>query len=608
MTWHAILLLALGAITGRVLAYDTIRGSSCIRSMDGMLESMDDLIEKYPGLIRREVIGASYLATNGGRSGGEFEIPEGGHEIYSFVVTAGGSHAGKGRMLLTSGVHAREMAPPELLGRFIEKLVYGYDEDADITWILEHNEIHVILYVNPDGRFVAERNPKLLWRKNLNPNGGCRFDDSYGTDLNRNFDFMWSHADGSSSDPCDSDYHGRAPESEPESQALADYARMLFPSSQRKSDPEGMRNRPFGEGNTGMYIDVHASGGYVYYPWGHIDSISPDDEALQALGRKTAYFNDYRLWAGGQKDFLYAASGDISDWMYGAMGVASMGFEIGEEWNPDCDDFESRDVPMNLAALTYAAKIARRPFRDVKGPDVLDLQASTGGGRIKVTATASDGEMVNQIRGFPDFVTGDQAIDSVKVYLNVHPDDYKPGDTVWTMKPHVFSRGLELEDSSSAQDRRSVCSAYSTKKKCKRRGGDACEWIAGANKRCVLAGEGSETVGASQAQAFLGADSCDLFSTKNKCKKAFGGEVCVWNRNEKLCSTSDKTNAAPIGSTDNSQFDSGEEDVELSIDASSLGEGRHQLFIQATDSAGYKGPVSSVFVDISRRRLRGHAN
>ena len=170
MTWHAILLLALGAITGRVLAYDTIRGSSCIRSMDGMLESMDDLIEKYPGLIRREVIGASYLATNGGRSGGEFEIPEGGHEIYvsyvspitsvslahcskfilqSFVVTAGGSRAGKGRMLLTSGVHAREMAPPELLGRFIEKLVYGYDEDADITWILEHNEIHVILYVNP---------------------------------------------------------------------------------------------------------------------------------------------------------------------------------------------------------------------------------------------------------------------------------------------------------------------------------------------------------------------------------------------------------------------------------------------------------------------------
>jgi len=603
MTRQAILLLALGAMTGRGLAYDTIKGSSCIRSMDGMLESMDDLIEKYPGLIRRERIGASYLATHDGLADGEYDIPEGGHDIYAFVVTADGSNAGKGRMLLTSGVHSREMAPPELLGRFVEKLVYGYDEDADVTWILEHNEVHVVLYVNPDGRFMAERYPELLWRKNLNPNGGCRSDDSYGTDLNRNFDFMWSHAGGSSSDPCDSDYHGSDPESEPESQALADYARRLFPAGQRKSDPEGMRNKPFGEGNTGVYVDVHASGGYVYYPWGHVDSVSPDDEALQALGRKTAYFNDYRLWAGGQKDFLYAASGDISDWMYGAMGAASMGLEIGEEWNPDCDDFESRDVPMNLSALLYAVKISKRPFRDVKGPDVLDLRTSREGGQIKITATASDGEMVNQIRGFPDFVTGGQAIDSVKVYLDVHPDDYKSGDTIWTMKPREFTRRLELEDSSSAQDRAVVCSAHNTKKKCKRRGGDACEWRAGANKRCVLAGEGSETVGVSQAQTFLGVDSCDLFTTKSKCKK-FGGEVCFWNRNDKLCSSSDETNAAP--NPIDSSFDSGEEDVELSIEASSLEEGRHQLFIQATDSAGYQGPVSSVFVEVSRRRLRGH--
>lgn len=32
------------------------------------------------------------------------------------------------------------------------------------------------------------------------------------------------------------------------------------------------------------------------YPWGHEDLMSPDDDALQALGRKIASFNDYKLW------------------------------------------------------------------------------------------------------------------------------------------------------------------------------------------------------------------------------------------------------------------------------------------------------------------------
>ena len=48
---------------------------------------------------------------------------------------------------------------------------------------------------------------------------------------------------------------------------------------------------------------------------GHQDNQSPDDEALQALGRKINSFNEYLLWAGGQPDYLYAASGDASDYM-----------------------------------------------------------------------------------------------------------------------------------------------------------------------------------------------------------------------------------------------------------------------------------------------------
>eukprot|EP00581_Thalassiosira_minuscula_P010332 CAMPEP_0183702650 /NCGR_PEP_ID=MMETSP0737-20130205/684_1 /TAXON_ID=385413 /ORGANISM="Thalassiosira miniscula, Strain CCMP1093" /LENGTH=618 /DNA_ID=CAMNT_0025929297 /DNA_START=169 /DNA_END=2025 /DNA_ORIENTATION=- len=581
-------------------AYDTIQGRSCFRSLDGMMESMNDLSNNYPDLVSIEDIGDSYLKNNNGRPDGKYDIPLGGYDIYALKVTdsksARQSNA-KGKMLITSGVHARELATPELLGRFVETLVHGHKKDADITWILQHNEIHCILYVNPDGRYMAEKYPNLRWRKNLNPAGGCG-DDSYGVDINRNMDFMWAYADGSSRNPCDSDFHGRAAETEPETQALADYARRLFPASQRKKNPESERNKPFGEDITGMYVDIHSSGGYVYYPWGHIDSQSPDDAALQALGRKMNYFNQYKMWAGGQKDFLYPASGDISDWMYAALGVASMGFEIGDDWNQDCRSFDQEVVPKNLPALLYAAKTAQKPFKEIKGPDVMDLNVDNGDGNVRVSALVSDSKMVNAIRDFPDHSTGDQKIAKVELFLDVHPDDYKGSDTKWEMKP--ARRRLESTH----------CSSILKKKHCKRQG---CKW-SNSNNSCS-----SEDMNSAGGNTLGGGDNeidCKSFTRRRHCKNAGGGEICNWDRDTRSCSWASNESAATENGTisggDNGNsntasgvFNSGEELVELLVDTSSLPPRRHALFVQATDSDGYRGPVSSIFVEVSQKRLRG---
>jgi len=351
-----------------VAAYDKINGHNCIRSMEGMLESMNDLASSS-NLLTIKKIGQSYLKNNDGRTSKQFDIPTNGHDIYAYVITDPSvSSSKKGKALYTSGMHAREYAPPELAGRFIEKLVNGFGSDAEVNILLQRTEIHVVLYANPDGRWVAERYKDLYWRKNLNPNGGCSSDESYGVDLNRNFAFKFGDKSGASDDPCDSDYFGSGPESEPETQAIVNYAKSLFPESQRKKNPESMMDEPFGEEITGLYADIHASGGYVYYPWGHQDNQSPDDEALQALGRKINSFNDYLLWAGGQPDYLYAASGDASDFMYGALGVASLGFEIGDDFYQDCSRFD-KIVEINMPALMYTASIAKAPFKTVKGPD-----------------------------------------------------------------------------------------------------------------------------------------------------------------------------------------------------------------------------------------------
>lgn len=594
----SILLTVAAAING-VDAYETIPGHNCIRSMNGMMKSMNDLADNS-NLVTITKIGESYLKNNQGRANSNFDIPTNGHDIYAIVVTDSSvSSNNKGKALFTSGVHAREYAPPELLARFLERLVEGFGTDAEVTSILQHTEVHAIIYVNPDGRWVAEKYPELYWRKNLNPNGGCNNDEQYGVDINRNFDFMWSDPDGASSNPCDSDYHGSSAESEPETEALAQYARDLFPQGQRKDDPEGDMNVPFGEDITGIYADIHSSGGYVYYPWGHRDATSPDDEALQALGRKINSFNGYKLWAGGQQDFVYEASGDTSDFVYAVLGVASLGFEIGDDFYQQCNRFENTVVPNNMPALMYTAKIASTPFKEVKGPDVLDLSVEYGsGGNIQVTAIASDSAMVNAIGGnFDDFRTGDQGIASVQVYLDVHPNDYQQGDTSWAMQP--ARRRLESEDYTLKRARNTiVCGDFSEKKKCKRAGsGEECEWFT-QTKKC---GEPDFE------PTISGSKPTDSKPSVSKPDKPANSKP-----NGSKPTGSNPIAVSPVASFEvNSviEFSSGEEDVELTIDTGNLSSGKHTLYVQATDSDGYKGPVASLFVDVSRRRressLRG---
>lgn len=98
----------------RVLSgsYTTIPGHDCFRNIDGMTDAMFDLEDQYPDLVSIESIGKSYL----------------GVDIYALKLTAKDSQASsKGVVLLTSGIHAREYAPPELLMRFAENIVANYN-------------------------------------------------------------------------------------------------------------------------------------------------------------------------------------------------------------------------------------------------------------------------------------------------------------------------------------------------------------------------------------------------------------------------------------------------------------------------------------------------
>jgi hypothetical protein len=295
------------------------------------------------------------------------------------------------------------------------------------------------------------------------------------------------------------------------------------------------------------------------------------------------------------------------------MGVASLGFEIGDDFYQDCSTFENEVVPINLPALVYAAKVTRNPFKEVKGPDILDLDADyDSDGSIHVTATASDSRMVNEIRGFPDFETGDQLIEEVRVYLDVHPDDYRSGDDqVWSMQPTRRRLSDDREDSRRKPKRvrkpNAKCGDYTKKKPCKRSG--PCEWLT-TEKVCLEKGE-NEDDSSENGNSGSKPSGSKPSGSKPSGSKPSGSKPSEAGNGDSLESTigTFSNNSSSSGSA---EFSSGEEAVELAFDASSLSPGRHALFVQATDSDGYKGPVSSVFIEVSGRQrahslLRGEA-
>ena len=122
-----------------------------------------------------------------------------------------GEYLRKGRQVYIEGsLHAREYTTAELGIRMAEHLVTQYGLDADVTWLLDHHEIHFNLQANPDGRKRAETG--LSWRKNAN-NDHCSNSNSRGIDLNRNFPAGNFRGRGSG---------GKAALSEPESRVLFD--------------------------------------------------------------------------------------------------------------------------------------------------------------------------------------------------------------------------------------------------------------------------------------------------------------------------------------------------------------------------------------------------
>jgi carboxypeptidase T len=343
-----------------------IPGFSCYRTVEETYATMRRLARDYPTLAAVQDIGDSWRKTQG----------QSGYDILVLKLTNKNTGGTKPTMVVTSAVHAREYPTAELMTRFAEYLLRNYATNATIKMLLDKQELHLILQANPDGRKEAEGG--ILWRKNANRKFCPQ--DLPGVDLNRNFPFLWGGV-GASPQPCNDTFRGPSAASEPETKAVVNYVRSVFPD--RRPDNQ---NIAAPADTSGIYIDVHNVAALVMWPWGHKDQTAPNGPALEKLGRNLAARNGYtpRQLVG-----LYPTSGTTADTFYGQLGVASFAFELGgDDFFQDCAYFRDTIVPANFKALLYAFKVARAPYQLPSGSEVTDVSAAVVNGQILINAAA----------------------------------------------------------------------------------------------------------------------------------------------------------------------------------------------------------------------------
>ncbi len=418
-----------------------IPGFPCYRTVAETYASAQTLASTYPQLAAWIDIGNSWDKSHPGG--------EPGSDLMVLRLTNSKIPGAKPRLFIMASIHAREYTPAELATRFAEYLLQAYNKDPDVTWLLDYQEIHLLLQANPDGRKLAEartNNDYLWWRKNTNLDYCAPYPNNRGADLNRNFEFQWNTG-GSSANECDVIYHGATAASEPETQAIQAYDRLLF------ADQRGQlmaNSAPVT--TTGVFIDLHSYGNLVLWPWGFPADTAPNDLGLSRLGQKFAFFNHYDP---KQAILLYPTSGTTDDFAYGDLGIAAYTFEMGNSFFQTCNQFESTILPANLQALVFAAKSARSPYQTPSGPDVTSLVISP-----TVPAPGSSMQLIAQVDATRYYTGSGQS--QPPVIQNIVTAAYTIDTPPWLTTTIPLTYTLAALDGSYDQPREAVTATVST--------------------------------------------------------------------------------------------------------------------------------------------------
>lgn len=318
---------------------------------------IDELVDLRPDVLEKQVVGTTHE----------------GRTIYAMRITGPGEDAETRPAVLFNGAqHAREWISVMVPMYFADQFVRGYENDPQITAILDNVVVYIVPIVNPDGYEFSQLPGNRMWRKNRrnNPGSSC-----FGVDLNRNWDYGWGGPHSTSTNPCSDTFIGSGPNSEPEVEALAEY----------------ILDRP----NIAAHVDIHNYSELVLHSWGDTNTPHPDEDIIVSLAEmmSDAIFSVHGVYYpfGTPGQLLYMVSGSMQDWVTdtGAYGYT---FEVRpSSFNPGFQLPPEEILPTGeenfAAALVMAEFVAQGVVFSF--PDDLPGTIDAGGGTsVLVNATS----------------------------------------------------------------------------------------------------------------------------------------------------------------------------------------------------------------------------
>ncbi|WP_143832843.1 MULTISPECIES: M14 family metallopeptidase [Nocardiopsis] len=306
---------------------------------DELLGVVDQVVAENPGIATKSVIGRSH---------------EGRDLVAVRISDNANADEDEPEVLFVHAQHAREHLTVEMAVHLMRMLTEGYGEDGRITGLVDSREIWILPNVNPDGsEYDMAGTDWRNWRKNRQPNRGS---SALGTDLNRNWDYMWGCCGGSSGDPGGVTYRGSAPESATEVRAVADFVRGRVVG---------------GEQQITTAVDFHTYSELILWPFGHtygsvVDGMTAEEyRTHEALGEYMAEANGYTPQ---QSSDLYVTDGSISDWLWGDQRIVNFAFEMypGSAWEGGFyppSSVVGRETARNEEAVLRLLDYADCPYR-----------------------------------------------------------------------------------------------------------------------------------------------------------------------------------------------------------------------------------------------------
>lgn len=274
-----------------------------------------------------------------------------GRDIWSVRISGDLANADSlPAIILLGGHHAREHLSVELPLYYLEYLLSEYSKgNPRIQDLVDGRDIHIVPLVNPDGAEYDISGNYKLWRKNRSKNNGGTF----GVDINRNYGYQWGGG-GASANPGSDTYRGPSAFSELETQAIKKYIEE--------------------HQNITILLSFHTFTQLILYPWGHTANgiaTARDQQVHETMAKKMAEWNGYKAQ---QSSALYIASGDTTDWAYGAHKIISFTFELdpagnGMSWGgfyPGSDIIPEVERK-NLEPVLYLIGYADNPYRVLDG-------------------------------------------------------------------------------------------------------------------------------------------------------------------------------------------------------------------------------------------------